>query len=342
MTSILTVSDLQTYFITKQEIIKAVNGVSFEIRAGETFGLVGESGCGKSVTCRSILRLIRPPGKILSGRVDYKGKNLLSCTEKEIQAVRGREIGMIFQEPMTAVNPVLKIKTQIYETFSRNGMSKQQKYARAVELMRLVGIPLPEQRLEEYAHQFSGGMRQRAMIAIALAAEPKILLADEPTTALDVTIQDQIIKLLNDLRQKLGMSVILVTHDLGVVAQMCDRVAVMYAGYIMEMANTLTLFATPRHPYTLGLINSLPHRKIRGSKLEPITGSPPDLAALPPGCPFVPRCTFKERRCEQELPEMQEIAPGHVCRCHYSERLKEMPGLIDLKEEPGTGGTTHE
>lgn len=342
MTNILTVRDLQTHFMTKQEIVKAVNGVSFEICAGETFGLVGESGCGKSVTCRSILRLVRPPGKILSGRIEYQGKNLLACPEKEIQAVRGREIGMIFQEPMTAINPVLKIKTQIYETFSRNSMAKPQKHARAVELMRLVGIPLPEQRLEEYAHQFSGGMRQRAMIAIALAAEPKLLLADEPTTALDVTIQDQIIKLLNELRQKLGMSVILVTHNLGVVAQMCDRVAVMYAGYIMEMASTITLFATPRHPYTLGLINSLPYRKIRGSKLEPITGSPPDLVALPPGCPFAPRCTFKERRCERELPEMQAIAPGHACRCHYSERLEGIPGLIDGKDEPQTGGTPHE
>ncbi len=329
MDTSLEINELKTYFFAKDSIVKAVNGVSFIVHPGETFGLVGESGCGKTATVRSILRLVHQPGRIVSGSINYKEKDLVKLTEEEMRNIRGKEIGMIFQEPMTALNPVIKIKEQIFESFEGMNMTKQQKYDRAIELLRLVGIPTPEVRIEEYAHQFSGGMRQRAMIAIVLAAQPKILLADEPTTALDVTIQDQIIKLINSIKEKLGMSVILVTHDLGVVSQMCDRLAVMYAGYIMEMTDTITLFSTPRHPYTLGLINSLPTGKEKGKKLEPIQGAPPDLADLPPGCPFAPRCKFIGEKCRTELPEMHEVSPGHLSRCHYLEKMDNIKGLIE-------------
>ena len=329
MTALLKVEDLQTYFCTKEETIKAVNGVSFDLRAGETFGLVGESGCGKSVTCRSIVRLIRPPGEIISGSVYYNGVELNSLSEEKMRKIRGKEIGMVFQEPMTALNPVLRIKKQIFEAFEGKGYTTSEKYDRAINALQMVGIPSPKERIEEYAHQFSGGMRQRAMIAIALAAEPKILLADELTTALDVTIQDQIMKLLNHLRQQLGMSIILVTHDLGVVAQMCDRLAVMYAGFVMEICDVITLFASPRNPYTYGLMCSLPQSNALERKLKPIGGAPPDLGALPSGCPFVPRCEFKEDLCSRTLPELQEIKPGHLSRCHCLEKMDRIPGIIE-------------
>jgi oligopeptide/dipeptide ABC transporter ATP-binding protein len=332
MTALLEVKDLRTHFLTKEETVKAVNGVSFEVFPGETFGLVGESGCGKSVTCRSILRLLRPPGKIISGSVIYDGIDLISLSEEKMRQIRGRKIGMVFQEPMTALNPVLTIKEQIYEAFEDKGFTNDEKRDRAIDALRLVGIPSPEVRLGEYAHQFSGGMRQRAMIAIALAAEPRILLADELTTALDVTIQDQIMKLLNRLRQQLGMSIVLVTHDLGVVAQMCDRLAVMYAGFVMEVCDVVTLFSSPRHPYTYGLLCSLPHGRDTGSKLQSIGGAPPDLGALPPGCPFVPRCQFRERKCVSSLPELQEVTPGHFSRCHFLEKMEGIPGIIDSED----------
>ncbi len=329
MDPILEVTELKTYFFAKDSTVKAVDGVSFSISQGETFGLVGESGCGKTAACRSILRLVHEPGRIVSGSIKYKGKDLVRLSEEEMRKIRGKEIGMIFQEPMTALNPVLKIKEQIFESFEGMKMTKGQKYERAIELLRLIGIPIPEVRIEEYAHQFSGGMRQRAMIAIALAAQPKLLLADEPTTALDVTIQDQIIKLINSLKTQLGMSVLLVTHDLGVVSQMCDRLAVMYAGYIMEITDTVTLFSTPRHPYTYGLISSLPTGKAKGGRLEPIQGAPPDLGNLPPGCPFTPRCKFVGELCTKELPEMRAVAPGHMSRCHYIEKMADIKGLIE-------------
>ena len=258
MPDILEVIGLKTYFFIDGSIVKAVDGISFNVKYGETFGLVGESGCGKSATCRSLLRLIKKPGYVIGGSVLYKGADLLALNNEEMRKVRGKEIGMIFQEPMTALNPVLKIKEQIYESFIGFDMTEAQKYERAIELLRLVGIPMPEIRINEYPHQFSGGMRQRAMIAIALAANPKLLLADEPTTALDVTIQDQILKLLNKLKEDLDMSMLLITHDLGVVAQMCDRVAVMYAGHIMEICDVGDLFSKPRNPYTYGLLSSLP------------------------------------------------------------------------------------
>lgn len=330
MENILEVKDLKTYFFSVDYTVKAVDGVSFSIREGETFGLVGESGCGKSATCRSIMGLVREPGRVISGSIKYKGKELFNLPNEEMRKIRGKEIGIIFQEPMTALNPVLKIKEQIYEAFDGKKMTRKQKYDRAIELLRLVGIPMPEERIEEYCHQFSGGMRQRVMIAIALAAEPKILLADEPTTALDVTIQDQIIKLINSIKIKLGMSVILVTHDLGVVAQMCDKVAVMYAGYIMEVTDTVTLFSKPRHPYTIGLMSALPTGKEHGGKLEPIQGAPPDLANLPDGCPFAPRCSFIGEKCTKYMPEISEIEPGHQLRCHYLDKTKYIKGLIDV------------
>jgi oligopeptide/dipeptide ABC transporter ATP-binding protein len=324
---ILEVKDLKTYFITKDSTAKAVDGVSFSVMPGETFGLVGESGCGKSATCRSILQLIHKPGKTVGGEVIYKGQNILDMPPAELRKIRGSEIGMIFQEPMTSLNPVLKIKEQIFENLKDKNLTKQQKHDRAIELLKLVGIPTPETRLDEYIHQYSGGMRQRAMIAIALAAEPKVLLADEPTTALDVTIQDQIIKLLGKLKTQLGMSIILITHDLGVVAQMCDYVAVMYAGHIVEKADTNTLLTAPRHPYTYGLIRSIPTGLEGSKKLESIEGMPPDLNNMPEGCPFAPRCKFKGELCTKVRPEMRKLGNGHEVACHYTEKLEGVSGL---------------
>lgn len=333
MDPILHVKDLKTYFIKKDATAKAVDGVTFKVMPGETFGLVGESGCGKSATCRSILQLIHKPGKTVGGEILYKGQDILKMTPAELRKIRGSEIGMIFQEPMTSLNPVLKIKEQIFENLKDKNMTKQQKTERAIELLKLVGIPQPETRLNEYIHQYSGGMRQRAMIAIALAAEPKVLLADEPTTALDVTIQDQIIKLLNQLKEQLDMSVILITHDLGVVAQMCDFVGVMYAGHIVEMADTYTLMTAPRHPYTYGLIRSIPTGLSGSKKLESIEGLPPDLTNMPTGCPFAPRCKFKGELCDKVRPEIQKLGPAHEVACHYHEKLEGISGLPSSGKE---------
>ena len=317
---LLEVKDLRTHFITGENTVKAVNGVSFSVRRGETFGLLGESGCGKSATCRSITRLINPPGQIIGGEILYEGTDLLKLPMDKLRRLRGREISMIFQEPMTALNPVLPIRTQIFESLDPQ-MSRAQKRARALELMHLVGIPSPEKRIDEYIHQFSGGMRQRVMIAIALASQPRLLLADEPTTALDVTIQDQIMKLIEGLKKRMNMSVILVTHDLGVVSQMCDRVAVMYAGHVMELCDTVTLFFHPRHPYTHGLFRSLPYGKGTRTRLEPIAGAPPSLENLPAGCPFEPRCDWAEECCRAGLPPLTEIAEGHFTRCYFYAKL---------------------
>ena len=317
---LLEVKDLRTHFITGENTVKAVNGVSFSVRRGETFGLLGESGCGKSATCRSITRLINPPGQIIGGEILYEGTDLLKLPMDKLRRLRGREISMIFQEPMTALNPVLPIRTQIFESLDPQ-MSRAQKRARALELMHLVGIPSPEKRIDEYIHQFSGGMRQRVMIAIALVSQPHLLLADEPTTALDVTIQDQIMKLIGGLKKRMNMSVILVTHDLGVVSQMCDRVAVMYAGHVMELCDTVTLFFHPRHPYTHGLFRSLPYGKGTRTRLEPIAGAPPSLENLPAGCPFEPRCDWAEECCRAGLPPLTEIAEGHFTRCYFYTKL---------------------
>ena len=295
---------------------------------------MGESGCGKSQTLRSILGLLKQPGRITGGEIRYKGADIAKMSQRELQKIRGKEISMIFQEPMTALNPVLRIRSQMYEAFEGEKLSKEEKRRRAIELLKLVGIPSPETRLDEYPHQFSGGMRQRAMIAIALGARPKLLLADEPTTALDVTIQDQIMKLLNQLKQELGMS-IMVTHDLGVIAQMCDRVAVMYAGQIVEMTDTVTLFSRPRHPYTYGLMGSLPNEETAGTTLEAIKGSPPNLAHLPEGCPFSPRCKYACDLCRRERPALTEVEPGHLARCHRLDVTASFQGLIEVPDGAG-------
>ena len=326
--TILEVNNLQTYFFTgKTSIVKAVDDVSFLVNSGETFAFVGESGSGKSITCRSILRLIHNPGKIINGEVKYNGIDIFKLSKNEMRKIRGKEIGIIFQEPMIALNPVMKIKEQIYEAFLYSNMTKYEKYHKSVELLRLVGIQFPEQRLEEYVHQYSGGMLQRVMIATVLAATPKILIADEPTTALDVTMQNQIIKLLIELKSQFNMSIILVTHDLGVVANMSDRVAVMYAGRIVEMANTLTLFSKPKHPYTIGLLRSIPTGRKRGQYLESINGQPPELDNLPPGCSFNPRCRYKDKRCIESIPKMIEVESGHFSACHYIEKLTFETGI---------------
>jgi oligopeptide/dipeptide ABC transporter ATP-binding protein len=316
MDNLLDIKDLAVRFATHRATISAVDGVSFFVREKETFGLVGESGSGKSVTCRSIIRLIHPPGEIYRGSIRYDGRDLLALSGSELQEVRGREIAMIFQDPTTALNPVLRIRDQILETLAEdNDKSRQQAVETAVELMKLVGIPAPERRLNEYPHQFSGGMRQRVMIAIALSRTPHLLLADEPTTAVDVTIQDQILKLLLRLQHEFGMSLLLVTHDLGIIAQTCDRVAVMYAGRIMELADTITLFRMPHHPYTLGLMNSVPSARLAGQQLQPIPGFPPDMANVPAGCRFHPRCRFATEECREGSFELRLVGPQHWSAC---------------------------
>lgn len=332
--AILEVKNLHTDFVTEEKTVQAVNDVSFSMKKGETFGLIGESGCGKSVTCRSLIRLVKEPGKITGGEILYKGDNLLSYKEKEMQKIRGGEIGMIFQDPMTTLNPVLTIKQQLIESMKDDSMSKKDKEARAEELLKLVGIPSAKERLKNYPHQFSGGMRQRAMIAIALASNPKLLLADEPTTALDVTIQDQIIKLLKRLKDELDMSLILVTHDLGVAAQMCDHIAVMYAGRIMETADATTIFEKPRNPYTYGLMRAIPSIDKKGEGLYSIEGAPPNLDDMPEGCPFSPRCEFCEQICKEKVPELIEVEPGHFSRCHCLDKMKSIKGRIE-KEKGG-------
>lgn len=317
--TLLEVKDLSMFYLTKSSCVRAVNEVTFTVREGETFGLVGESGCGKSTAVRSLIRLLPEAGKIVSGTITYKGQDVTAMSEREVRRLRGREIGMIFQDPMTSLNPVTKVSKQFYESLKAEGLSRREMRERAIELLRLVDIPEPEQRLDNYVHEMSGGMRQRVMIAIALAIRPKLLLADEPTTALDVTIQDQIIALLNSLRAKLGMSVLLVTHDLGVVNEMCDHVAVMYAGRIVETADTHGLLHDSRHPYTCGLINSLPAEHDTRTRLEPIHGAPPNLAQEIVGCPFAPRCPYATDVCRSVLPEMSEVAPGHQVRCHHAD-----------------------
>jgi oligopeptide/dipeptide ABC transporter ATP-binding protein len=318
---LMSVRDLRTYFLNGKRIVRAVDGVSFDIRRGEIFGLVGESGCGKSATCRSLIRLIQSSGKIIGGQILYEGKDIAQLREREMMRIRGREISMIFQEPMNTLNPVTTVGLQLKEIFEPLNLSKSEQTRRVVEMLRMVGIADPESRLKDYPHQFSGGMRQRAMIAIALAAQPKLLLADEPTTALDVTIQDQIIRLLLSLREKLAMSMILVTHDLGVASRMCDRIAVMYAGHIAEMATAHELFYNPRHPYTLGLMCSMPLAG-KGHKLEPIKGMPPDLSQPIWGCPFAPRCKMAQKRCLDEVPELREISPEHSTSCTLQSSLR--------------------
>jgi oligopeptide/dipeptide ABC transporter ATP-binding protein len=322
--TLLEVSELRTTFRTAAGLVRAVDGVSWDIQEGETVALVGESGCGKSVSALSVMRLIAPPtGRIESGRILFQGRDLLAITEQEMEHVRGREIGMVFQEPMTSLNPVLTIGRQLTEGLEIHlKMSPQAARARAIELLGLVGIPDGERRLSQYPHQFSGGMRQRMMIAMAIACEPKLILADEPTTALDVTIQAQILELMQSLSKRLGLAMLIITHNLGVVARYADRVNVMYAGKIIERASAAEVYAHPRHPYTLGLLRSVPRLdEPTRERLVPIEGQPPDLTRLPKGCSFTPRCAFKVARCEAESPPLEPVGTAHVAACWESARL---------------------
>ena len=315
---LLEVRDLRTQFSTPDGLVKAVNGVSFTLREGEALGLVGESGCGKSVSALSLMRLIpQPPGRIVSGQVWFDGRNLLELKEDDIRKVRGNDIAMIFQDPMTSLNPVLTIGRQIGESLElHKRLDRSAARRRTIELLELVGIPAARNRVEDYPHQFSGGMRQRVMIAMALSCEPKLLIADEPTTALDVTIQAQILDLIKRLRYELGMAIIMITHDMGVVAGIADRINVMYAGYIVETGTVDEIFANPRHPYTLGLLKSIPRLdEPRKEKLVPIEGLPPDLLDPPPGCPFQPRCPYAIDRCVSDNPSLEPVVSGHPIAC---------------------------
>lgn len=326
--TILDVAGLKTYFYTRAGIVKAVEDLTFTLSRGETLAIVGESGCGKSMTALSLMRLIpEPPGRIVAGKIALDGRDLLTLDEESMRQVRGNEISMIFQEPMTSLNPVLTVGNQIGETLRlHQKLSEAEIKARTIDMLRLVGIPEPEQRAREYPHQLSGGMRQRVMIAIALACNPKVLIADEPTTALDVTIQAQIINLMIDLQRELGTALILITHDLGVVAETAQRVIVMYAGRKVEEASVEAIFERPMHPYTRGLLDSVPHlTSISGGEapehLNEIPGMVPALSNLPQGCAFAPRCKFADDRCTAQYPPFELKSDGHWAACWHSERL---------------------
>ena len=324
MAPLLQVRDLRTSFFTDDGEVKAVDGVTFDIEEGETLGLVGESGCGKTVSALSLLRLIpSPPGKILGGEVIFEGEDLLKVDESEIRHVRGNKIAMIFQEPMTSLNPVLTIGRQLTEGLELHmDMDSSSATKRAVQLLEMVGIPEAEARIREYPHQFSGGMRQRVMIAMALSCNPKLVLADEPTTALDVTIQAQVLEILARLTRELGTSIIIITHNLGVVARYADRVNVMYAGRIVETASAKRLYANPQHPYTVGLLTSVPRLdQERKQKLQVIEGVPPDLINLPEGCAFYDRCTFRVDRCKAEAPPLMPVEDKHLAACWEWQRV---------------------
>jgi peptide/nickel transport system ATP-binding protein len=320
-TPLLEIENLHTFFYTDTGIARAVDGVSFGVGVGETVGVVGESGCGKSVTALSILRLVRPPGRIEPGSVmRFEGRDLLGLDERAMQHVRGNRIAMVFQEPMTALNPVFTVGDQIGEVARiHEGMSKRDAWAKAIEMLKLVGIPAPEQRAGEYPHQLSGGMRQRVVIAMALVMNPALVIADEPTTALDVTIQAQILELLADLTKRLGTSVLLITHDLGVVAENCTRVIVMYAGEVVEEATTVDLFARAHHPYTEGLLGAMPRVGGQKDRLATIPGTVPAPTNWPKGCRFRDRCPYSWERCEAEHPPLYQIGGGHTSRCHLAE-----------------------
>jgi oligopeptide transport system ATP-binding protein len=321
--NLLEVKDLRTYFQTDDGLVKAVDGVSFQLERGETLGIVGESGSGKSVTNLSIIRLVQePPGKIVSGEVLFKGKDILSLPPAAVRKIRGRRIAMIFQDPMTSLNPFMKISKQLMEmTQLHLGHSRSQAYEHAIRMLETVGMPDARSRADSYPHEFSGGMRQRVMIAMALSCEPELLIADEPTTALDVTIQAQILELIKKLKQETGTSVILITHDLGVVAGMTDHVIVMYAGKIFEQAKTTELFARSGNPYTKGLLRSVPDPTAEQGKLYQIPGLPPDVAHLKPGCPFAERCDRVEEICRREFPPFVELTPDHHSLCHFAHEV---------------------
>jgi oligopeptide transport system ATP-binding protein len=318
MGALLEVKALRTQFFTQDGVVQAVNGISYHVDEGETLGIVGESGCGKSVSVMSLIRLIpQPPGKITDGEVWFDGRDLLQLTEEEIRRVRGHRIGVVFQDPMTSLNPVLTVGQQISEALQLHlGMDRAQARQRTIELLEMVGIPAAASRVDDYPHQFSGGMRQRVMIAMALSCTPQLLIADEPTTALDVTIQAQILDLVRKLKTDVGMAIIWITHDLGVVAGLADRVMVMYAGYVVETAPVKELYANPRHPYTVGLLSSIPRLdEERPERLTPIEGLPPDLIDPPAGCPFVSRCRFHVDRCLEQMPPLEDVGPRHQVAC---------------------------
>lgn len=318
MDPLLQVRDLEVQFQTIEGTVHAVNGISYDLDTGQTLGIVGESGCGKSVSVLSMMQLIpEPPGKIAGGEVIYRNEDLLKMGKNDIQNIRGTEISMVFQDPMTSLNPVLTIGRQLYEAqIVHLGITREEARQKSVDLLKKVGIPQPAERLNEYPHQFSGGMRQRVMMAMALSCQPSILIADEPTTALDVTIQAQIVELTKDLRDQLSMAVIWITHDLAVIAELADRIIVMYAGFIVEEADVFHLFSNPLHPYTLSLLKSIPRvdRQI-DDKLATISGFPPNNLSLPPGCSFAPRCDFAVDRCWVEVPQLEDVEPEHKIAC---------------------------
>lgn len=318
MEELLRVEDLKTYFFTHEGTIKAVDGVSFTINKGETLGLVGESGCGKSVTALSIMRLIQsPPGKIVGGKILLGGTNLLDLSEKEMRNIRGCKISMIFQEPMTSLDPMFTIGSEIIEVLKlHQGLKKEEALKKAIESLCTVKFPDPEKRINDYPHELSGGMRQRVMIAMALSCNPALLIADEPTTALDVTIQAQILKLINELRKKFNTAVLLITHDLGVIAKTCDNVALMYAGYMVEYTDVHTFFKKPMHPYAQALFKSIPRIDIEAGRLKIIKGLVPNLLDLPSGCPFHPRCEFCFEPCTKKLPPLTQVNEHHLVRCY--------------------------
>ena len=324
MATLLEVENLQTQFFTSAGTVKAVDGISYTVDEGETVAIVGKSGCGKSVSALSILRLIPdPPGRTVGGRVLLQGNDLLTLPDKDIRRVRGRDIAMVFQEPMTSLNPVLTVGRQLTESMIHHmAMDEKKAQARAVELLGMVGISEPERRLLQYPHHFSGGMRQRVMIAMALSCEPKLIIADEPTTALDVTIQAQILELMKDLTKRLGVALVIITHNLGVVARYADRVNVMYAGKIVERGLAADVYGNPKHPYTIGLLASVPRiDQRRGERLIPIEGQPPDLTTLDDGCAFRPRCRFAVARCNDAIPTLETVGEGHLSACWESSNL---------------------
>jgi oligopeptide/dipeptide ABC transporter ATP-binding protein len=331
--NVLEIVDLRTHFFTQVGVVRAVDGVSYSVRAGETLGVVGESGCGKSVTALSVLRLVAsPPGRIVGGEIRFGGSNLLDLSESEMEDIRGNDISMIFQEPMTSLNPLMTVGRQIGETITlHQGLSPNDAMDKAIEMLRRVSIPEPERRVHAYPHQLSGGMRQRVMIAMALACNPKVLIADEPTTALDVTIQAQILELMRELQETFGTAIMLITHDMGVVAENADRVVVMYAGRKVEEADAKTLFENPGHPYTRGLLGSIPKLDVaarldaRRNRLTEIKGMVPSLHNLPEGCTFAPRCEFATDQCRAAYPPLVQYRPGHTIACWHAERLLAEP-----------------
>lgn len=319
---LLKAEDLRVYFYTPTGIVKSVDGVSFTVDEGKTLGIVGESGSGKSVTVSSIMKLVPAPGKIVSGKVFFKDKNLMKLNEREMLKVRGNEISMIFQDPMTALNPVFTIGDQIMENIIlHQKLDKKAARQKAVEALELVGIPDASMRLKSYPHEFSGGMRQRVMIAMAIVCKPSLLIADEPTTALDVTVQAQVLELLKNLQNRLNTSIILITHNLGVVWEICHNVMVMYAGNAVEYTDTKTLYENPLHPYTWGLLDSMPRLSFsKDTPLNAITGNPPDLRLVGKGCSFAPRCPYRDKICFDKLPELKEVESGHKVRCHFQDK----------------------